>query len=225
MRSNKEGVNLFETPMNSSSELSVVLVDDQRAVRELLSGYLEREQCGCQVTGDARTGVEGLEQINALHPAIVIMDVFMPDMPIMEFLKQLRESEADASVIAFCRWINEETAVNLISSHVRGIVMKDQPLENLRAAIVAVTNGACYLPASLEAAICRGRQSASTLTEREAIALRLIAEGFATKQVGDHMNISVKTAEKYRERIMAKLRLHDVVSLTRYAIRHGFASL
>jgi DNA-binding NarL/FixJ family response regulator len=209
--------------MNSSSDLSVVLVDDQRAVCELLSGYLARD--GCQVVGEARTGQDGLEKIVSLLPQIVIIDVVLPDMPVMEFLKRLRESAVNTSVIAFCRWINEDAAINLISSHVRGIVMKDQPLDALRAAMSAVSNGACYLPAALEAAICRGRQTGTTLTEREATALRLIAEGFATKQVGDHMNISVKTAEKYRERIMAKLRLHDVVSLTRYAIRHGFATL
>lgn len=210
--------------MSFPSELKVVLVDDQRAVCDLLSAYLMRES-GCSMVGATRTGVEGLEKVVEINASIVIIDVFMPDMPIMEFLRRLRESAVNASVITFCRWISEETAINLISSHVRGIVMKDQPLDSLKAAISAVSNGACYLPAALESAICRGRNTATMLTDREATALRLIAEGFATKQVGDQMNISVKTAEKYRERIMTKLRLHDVVSLTRYAIRHGFATL
>lgn len=211
--------------MNATLPIDVMLVDDQRAVRELLSLYLGRETSGCRVVAEARSGEDALEKLALIRPEIIIADVFLPDMTTFEFLRRLREIDEHVMVIAFCRWISEETAINLLAARVRGIVVKDQSVDNLLAAITAVRNGACYLPASLEAAITRGKQSSTSLTEREATALRLIAEGFPTKQVGDQMNISVKTAEKYRERIMAKLRLHDAVSLTRYAIRHGFATL
>lgn len=211
--------------MNTLSDAKVMLVDDQSAVRELLGLYLAREESGFQVVGNARTAAEALEQIASFRPSIIIVDVFLPDMPALEFISRIREIDESVAVIGFCRWISEDTAKSLIGMGVRGIVVKDQSLDNLLSAIRVIRSGGCYIPAALEACVLRGRQSANALTEREATALRLIAEGFATKQMGDQMNISVKTAEKYRERIMSKLRLHDVVSLTRYAIRHGFATL
>lgn len=210
---------------NPSGPASVLLVDDQQAVRELLNAYLKQNNEECNVVAIARTGGEALNHVSALRPKLVITDIILPDLSILECLKKMHDISEQTKVIAFCRWINEEAALNLATAGVRGIVLKDQSLDHLQAAVRAVLNGACYFPDSLEAILCLGRHSSHVLTERESTALRLIAEGYATKQVGDQMQISVKTAEKYRERIMAKLKLHDVVSLTRYAIRHGFATL
>ena len=211
--------------MKTLVETNVMLVDDQRSVRELLSIYLKGERPAFQIREEAKNGQEALEQMAVSHPSIIIADVFLPDMPALDFLGQARQIDPDTAIIAFCRWINKDMAVSLIGAGVRGVVLKDQSLDSLLAAISVVQSGGCYMPAAFQAFVMGGRQASNSLTEREATALRLIAEGLATKQMGDRMNISVKTAEKYRERIMSKLRLHDVVSLTRYAIRHGFATL
>lgn len=215
---------MYTTKQNQALA-STVLVDDQHAVRDLLSVYLSNGRANNEVVGLAGNGTEGLAKINELRPTLVIIDTVLPDMPILDFLKKAREADEHTLFIAFCRWVNEESAINLAAANVRGIVLKEQPLDHLQAAIRSVLGGACYFPSALEKAIWQGKQPGHTLTERESTALRLIAEGYATKQVGDRMNISVKTAEKYRERIMAKLKVHDVVSLTRYAIRNGFATL
>jgi DNA-binding NarL/FixJ family response regulator len=68
-------------------------------------------------------------------------------------------------------------------------------------------------------------KQSSPLTAREQSVLRLVAEGFSTKEIASALELSVKTIEKFRERIMAKLGLHDAVKLTRYAIRTGISSL
>ena len=81
-----------------------------------------------------------------------------------------------------------------------------------------------YFSPVIEEARRLGKVGQGPLTEREIAALRLIAEGHSTKEMASALEISVKTAEKYRERIMRKLDLHDAVQLTHFAIRRGLVA-
>ena len=210
---------------NTPAVKKIFLIDDQVSVRELLRLFISQCMPGCEVAGEARTAAEAHPLMEATHPSVVIADVFLPDMAAVPFFSGLHEHHPATRLVAFCRWIEPTIARRLISAGVNGIALKEESLENLRTAIHAVLQGGCYMPAALEQSLYAQLQGQKYLTPRETEVLQLIAEGFATKEVGDKLSISVKTAEKYREKIMAKLGLHDVVHLTRYAIRHGIAVL
>ena len=159
------------------------------------------------------------------RPDLIVADVFLPDMAAVPFFDGLHQHHPNSRLVAFCRWIEPSIAHRLLLAGVNGIALKEERLDHLRMAIRAVLSGGCYVPASLEQSLYAQLQGQRHLTERETEVLQLIAEGFATKEVGDKLSISVKTAEKHREKIMTKLGMHDVVQLTRYAIRHGIAAL
>lgn len=209
----------------TSNQKKVFLIDDQISVRELLQLFISQSMPECVVAGEARTAAEGLPALKAVRPDVVIGDVFLPDVAAVPFFAGLHENFPTTRLVAFCRWIDPAMARRLLSVGVNGFALKEERLARLRDAILAVLNGGCYVPESLEASLYAQLQGQKHLTDRETEVLQLIAEGFATKEVGDKLSISVKTAEKYREKIMAKLGVHDVVHLTRYAIRHGLAAL
>ena len=210
---------------NTPALKKVFLIDDQVSVRELLRLFISQCLPECQVAGEASTAAEAHLALGDLHPDVVIADVFLPDMAAVPFFTAMHEYHPAARMVAFCRWIEPPIARRLISVGVNGIALKDERLDNLRTAIRAVLSGGCYVPAALEQSLYAQLQGQKHLTDRETQVIQLIAEGFATKEVGDKLSISVKTAEKYREKSMAKLGVHDVVHLTRYAIRHGLAAL
>jgi DNA-binding NarL/FixJ family response regulator len=155
----------------------------------------------------------------------VVADVFFHDLSATDFLESCRKDLPHTRLVAFCRWGDTGVARKLIGAGASAVVAKDDSLGVLQIALSAVLGGGYYLAPSVEAALYRDRDEGAALTNRELLVLRLIAEGCPTKEVGSKLEISVKTAEKYRERIMHKLHLHDAVALTRYAIRHGIAAL
>lgn len=204
---------------------TLVLADDQIAVRELLKEYLEFKMPDCRVVGEASAGREALELMARTQPSAIVADVFFQDLAPLDFLDNCRASFSGIRIIAFCRWGQITMARKLIAAGAHGIVAKGDSIEVLQSAILAVLQGGYYLAPAIEEALYQEKREGAGLTDRELSVLKLIAEGCPTKEVGTKLEISTKTAEKYRERIMQKLHLHDVVSLTRYAIRNGLAAL
>ena len=208
-----------------SSARKVFLADDQLAIRELVKIFLTQRAPECAVVGEASSGNEALTALSEIRPEVVIADVFFHDVSAADFLEGCRAHLPKVRLVAFCRWGDPVVARKLLAAGASAVVAKDDSLDILQIALTAVLGGGYYLAPSVEAALHRDREEGASLTDRELLVLRLIAEGCPTKEVGSKLEISVKTAEKYRERIMQKLHLHDVVALTRYAIRHGIAAL
>ena len=210
---------------SSPSSRKVFLADDQIAIRELVKLFLTHHMPECEVAGEASSATEAIARMQLVQPEVVVADVFFHDLSAVDFLESCRARLPQARLVAFCRWGDTGVARKLLAAGANAVVAKDDSLEILRIAISAVLGGGYFLAPSVEAALYRDRDEGAALTDRELLVLRLIAEGCQTKEVGSKLEISVKTAEKYRERIMQKLHVHDVVSLTRYAIRNGIAAL
>lgn len=210
--------------MPSSPETKrVLLLDDQCGVRDLLRAFLTSRRC-YEIIGEVEAGKAALSVCFEHKPDLVILDLVLTDIAPSQLISRIREISPAIRVLAFSRWIHANLAQEVISAGAHGLILKASRLEVLRTAINVVCAGGCYYDPSVEAFLTNGH-SRINLTDRETLVLRLIAEGFATKQIGSMMAISVKTAEKYRERIMCKLNVHDAVNLTRYAIRNGLATL
>jgi DNA-binding NarL/FixJ family response regulator len=210
---------------SSSTPRKVFLADDQIAIRQLVKIFLTQHMPDCEVVGEASSATEALARMQLVQPEVVVADVFFHDLSAVDFLEKCRAMASPSRMVVFCRWGDTGVARKLLAAGANAVVAKDDSLEILQIALSAVLGGGYYLAPSVEAALYRDRDEGAALTDRELLVLRLIAEGCQTKEVGSKLEISVKTAEKYRERIMQKLRVHDVVSLTRYAIRHGIAAL
>lgn len=217
----------MKTPASSPGPTrpSILLVDDHRSASNLLASYLTDHPCGYRVVGECRSGEEALRVCSEKSPELVILEPSAGETAPRELVLRLRELENAPRILAFSRWSHPDFSHSLVASGVHGLVFKEEPLDRLAHAIGSVLGGGFYFSPAVEMPLSQGRPGRPSLTPREEQALCLIAKGFSTKEMADQLGISVKTAEKYRERMMSKLNLHDAVSLTHYAIRNGLVSL
>jgi DNA-binding NarL/FixJ family response regulator len=162
------------------------------------------------------------------------MDVSLPNLNGIEATRQILADYPEMKIIVFSTHIERYQILNMLKAGAHGYLLKDCTFEELAKAIRLVMANKTYLsPGMAEVVVKDYVQSGpppdqtgfSQLTAREREVLQLVAEGKSTKQIAELMQISIKTAETYRQRIMQKLRTNSVADLTKYALREGLTSL
>lgn len=217
--------------MIDTSQISVLLAEDHTIVREGLRALLSADG-GFALVGEARTGSEAVKLAARLRPDVILMDIAMPVLNGLEATRQILAADPTARVIVLSAHSDDEYVERMRAAGVAGFLEKQTSAEVLTKAIREVSAGRSYYSPSIAkrldalAAASSDRKGALTgpatrLTSRESEVLQLIAEGSANKQIAATLGISIKTVEKHRQRLMDKLELHDIASLTRYAISRG----
>jgi DNA-binding NarL/FixJ family response regulator len=211
-------------------KISVLLVDDHAVVRQGLRALIECET-DLEVVGEAADGREAIAQARAASPEVVLMDVSMPVLNGVEATRQILRILPETRVLALTSYGDEDSVTQMSQAGAMGYVTKQTAANDLLRAIREVRRGnAFYSPAiakrlreQAQAAATRGHSAkrSGELTLRESQVLQLIAEGFSNKEIAAELKISVKTVEKHRQSVMNKLNIHEVASLTRYAISKG----
>jgi DNA-binding NarL/FixJ family response regulator len=214
--------------------VTILIAEDHRILREGLSQLLAL-QPGFRVVAEADTGRQAVEQACALSPTLVIMDVGLPDLNGVEATRRIRqECAVPPKIIALTARADRKTALEMLQAGAWGYVLKDAPFDELLQAIQLVLRGTHYLcPAVADLLLTdflagpgeTPGNPASTLTSREREVVQLLAEGQSTKEIAHTLHLSPATVESYRKSIMAKLDLHTVAELTKYAIREGLTNL
>lgn len=205
----------------------VIIIEDQTAVREMLELILERQE-GFTIVGSAGDGHAGLELCKNEQPDLVVLDIMLPGLHGVELLRRLRKISSESRVLVFSGHQNADLVQEAVQAGAHGFVEKTAALTELEKGFVTVANGGSYfgpeVAALLREAILNPKKTGSglqNLTAREREVLKLIAESNSTRQIAEILEISVKTADNHRTNLMRKLGIHDVVSLTRYAIQMG----
>jgi DNA-binding NarL/FixJ family response regulator len=209
----------------------VLLADDHALVRAGIRSLLEKIS-GIEVVGEASNGREALELIKTQLPDLVLMDIAMRDLGGLETLPRITKNFAGVKVVILSAHSNEEYVIRALRSGAAGYMLKDAATMELELAISAVAQGQTYLSPSISRTVIDSYLervgSASSpieqLTSRQREVLQLIAEGKNTKEIAATLGISVKTVEAHRLQLMARLDIHDVPGLVRYAIRAGLVS-
>lgn len=206
----------------------VVIIEDQTAVREMVAQIIRMEP-GFEVVAESGDGHGATELCLEENPDFVILDVMLPGLNGTEVLRRFSRQLKKTRVLIFSGYQDPALLRDLLEAGAHGFVSKAAPLSELRKGIHVVANGGSYFGPEI-AGILReamanptagGRSPLDVLTAREREILQLIAESYSTKEIASKLKISVKTAENHRTNLMKKLDLHDVASLTRYAIEHG----
>ena len=205
----------------------LVVIDDHRAVRELLTSSLSRPGAPYEVVAEGGTGQEAVDLCMRHAPDLLVLDVVLPGFNGVEVLSRLRRRVRGLRVVFFSGCTQEQLIAQAIALGADAYVLKTQPLQTLLEAIDKVRRGGKYFDPTLiqtnpRMAILPGWQ---ILTARELQVARLVAEGKSTKEAAAVLGVSVKTLDKHRSSMMQKLNLHDAVSVTRYAIIAGLTSL
>ena len=204
--------------------LRVLLADDHDVVRQGFRALLERE--GVEVVGEAANGREAVRLAEALDPDVAVLDLSMPGLNGLDAARTILQSRPKLGVVLLTMHTEEQHIVAALRAGVRGYVVKTQAADALTHAIRQVAEGFTYLSPSVTQLVVNaylaGREApANPLTPRECEVLQLVAEGRTTKEIATLLDLTVKTAESYRARIMEKLDIHDTAGLVRYAIRRG----
>jgi NarL family two-component system response regulator LiaR len=211
-------------------KIRVVVADDHALIRSGLRRLLERV-ADVEVVGEASDGRQALEVVSEQQPDVVLMDVAMPTMNGVDATSRISVEVPATRVIALSGHSEQRLVRDMLAAGARGYVPKNSTPEELVLAIRRVAEGQSYL--SGEAAnvlvhdyVLRVRQNEGPLlTMREREVLQLLAEGHNAKAIAKRLGVSIKTVESHRSRIMAKLDLHSVAELTKYAIREGITAL
>jgi two-component system response regulator NreC len=211
-----------------SDPIRVLLADDHTVLRAGLRALLDREP-DMQVVGEAATGEEAVERVEALRPDVVVMDLSMPGAGGLEATRRVSALGYETRVLVLTVHAEEEYLLPVLEAGGSGYVTKTSADEDLTEAIRTVARGDVFLYPSAATLLLRGfnaksekgRDPVERLTDREREVLALTVEGFSSSEIGKKLFISPKTVDTYRARIMEKLDLHHRSELVRFALQTG----
>jgi len=211
--------------------ITVLLAEDHQIVREGFRSLLKHER-EIEVVGEAETGRQAVQLTRKLRPAVVVMDIAMPLLNGLEATRQIRKAVPDTRVLILSAHSDDSYVQQMTSLGAAGFLLKQTSSHVLAAAIREVSKGSTFFSRSIAKRL-HGRDQKSLprkgqlkkkinrLSSREVEVLQLIAEGHSNKQVAVELGVSFKTIDKHRQHLMAKLNIHDIAGLTRYAISAG----
>ncbi len=208
--------------------MRVLIADDHTMVRESLISLLQADR-EVQVVAQAADGVEALEKALHTRPDIVVIDLSMPRLNGIEVVRRLRESLPDTKVLVLTMHEEDEYVLQAVRVGASGYMVKDSAASELLAAVRALHEGRGYFGPQASRTLAQQLQHPERmpedpygrLTAREREVFHLIAEGMTTKEIARRLDISVKTGENHRGRVLDKLDLRNTAELVRYALRKG----
>jgi DNA-binding NarL/FixJ family response regulator len=213
-----------------SRSITVFVADDHAVMREGLAQVLE-SHADIEVVGSADNGRDAVALVAKLDPDVVIMDISMPDMNGIEAARQIRESAPDSRVVILSMHSTAEHVFHALEAGARGYILKETAGQDIVSAVRIVYAGRRFLSpdvADIVADQLASRPHVSpieSLSKREREILQLVAEGCSSTRIGRKLNLSSKTVDTYRSRLMQKLQLSDVAALVKFAIQHGLTTL
>jgi len=217
--------------MKSKNAITVILAEDHLMVREGLRSLLSKED-DIIVIAETNSGHQTVERAIDLRPAVVVMDVAMPQLNGLEAARQILKQAPDTKILILSAHSDDAYVEIALELGAAGYLIKQAAFQTLTGAIRDVCSGKKIFSPDIAERLAKrhrktldrkgvARESKTTLTSRETEVLQQIAEGYANKQIAAALGISIKTVEKHRSSLMRKLNIHETASLTRYAIQSG----
>lgn len=213
--------------------IRIILADDHTIVREGIRSLLDKED-DIEIIAEATDGRAAVELTTNLNPDVVVIDLAMPNMSGIEATQKICNKLTDVKVVVLSMHSDKRFISRALKAGARGYMLKDCAAEELIRAIRAVIANEIYLSPKIASSVVEGYLNhistissgpLSMLTSREREILQLVAEGKNTRDISTILELSVKTVETHRQRIMFKLNIDSIAGLTKYAISEGLASM
>jgi len=210
--------------------IRVFLVDDHRIFLEGLVRLIQ-DHPFVKIIGTAGNGRAALKEIRSLQPDVVLMDISMPHLNGLEATRIITGASPKTKVLILSMHESEAFLRRVLEAGAIGYLLKDSTADELFLAIEEVHKGNSYLSPSLARKLIndyiesrkrgRGKDTEPLLTGKEREVLQLLAEGNSNQAIANSLDLSPKTVETHRKKIMKKLNLRNITDLVRYAIRMG----
>ena len=219
--------------MRSMKKITVVIADDHAVVREGL-GLLLNAMDDIEVVGEAENGHRAVGETKRLRPNLVIMDIAMPLLNGVDAARKIALEVPGTKVLILSSYSDDQCIQKSIAAGVAGYLMKESAANDLLRAVREVCSGNAFFSPPIAKRLLKqstnndlpSRSMAPpALTFPQMEVVQFIAEGYSSKQMADLLAVSVKTIEKHRQAAMNKLDIHEIATLTRYAISSGAVEL
>ena len=212
------------------NKITVLISDDHPVVRAGLRVLLEAAG-DMQVVGEAENGEQAVQRTKRLRPDVVLLDLAMPLLNGVEAARQITTEVSSSKVLMLSMYTDEQQVQQAMDAGATGYLSKQAAGNDLLRAVRKTREGIAFFSPPLSNGVrprangaLNGHSSpvpAAVLSVRQAQVLQLIAEGYLTREIASSLRISRKTAEKHRQALMDKLDIHEIASLTRYAVSSG----
>jgi len=204
-----------------------LLIEDQRLFRSLLVSHLT-EQADFEVVGQASDGQEGWELYQAHQPDLILLDIVIPKIDGFELGRRILATNGNANILAITSQMDSRTTHRISEIGFKGYVEKEQPIEVLQDAMLTVAEGGFYftrlvrenrykLPTDFAAV-------QKVLSPREQAILAAVASGKTSQIIAQDFDLSRRTVENHRYRIMKKLNLQTTSEIVKFALKHSLVS-
>jgi len=215
-------------------KIKVLIVDDHIIVRDGICSLLALAG-DMEIVGEAANGREGLEMVGKSLPDVVLMDIAMPIMGGLEAIRRIRKEFSDTKILVLTQYDDRDHVFPAIQAGANGFVSKTAASSELTSGIRSVFAGESYLSPSIAKLFVEDYQQVALtedkidpyeqLTDRERDILKLVVEGYKTRQIAEMLTITPKTVEGHKTSLMRKLGMHNKVELVKYALRRGIISV
>jgi two-component system response regulator NreC len=208
--------------------INVVVADDHDIVRQGLVSIIDNAD-DCRVVAQACDGVEALSLLEQLQPDVLVVDISMPKLNGLEVVRKASQLHKSCQLLVLTMHEEEEYVVHMVRAGASGYLVKSSASQHLLSAIRHLAAGKSYYGQFASQVLAEQYLNPNenltdpykNLTEREREVFHLVISGASTKDIARLLDISVKTAENHRGKVLEKLNMHNSVELVRYAAKKG----
>jgi DNA-binding NarL/FixJ family response regulator len=215
--------------MVKTEKPKIIIVDDHVMFRDGLKSLIEQQNIG-DVIAEAENGKKFLEIIEKQKPDLVLMDIEMPEMNGLEATECVLQKYPDLRVLVLSMFGDEDYYIRLINAGAKGFILKTSGKHELENGIREVASGESHFSNELLRRIIFNvgknksakNQTGSDLefTERELEVLKLLCNGLSNAEIADQLNLSVKTIETHRSKLLLKTGIKNSISLVLFALKN-----
>jgi DNA-binding NarL/FixJ family response regulator len=205
---------------------NILIVDDHPMMRDGLAQLIDHEP-DLAAASQADTAAQALQSISSSRPDLLLLDISLPDKNGLELIKDVQTLDPALPILVVSMHDESLYAERVLRAGGRGYIMKQEGGKKLMLAIRQVLSGRIYVSEKISAKIIEtfsghradSRSAVEALSDREFEVFQLLGQGQGTRQIANHLHLSIKTVEVHRANIRKKLELPSGGELVRYAIR------
>jgi DNA-binding NarL/FixJ family response regulator len=206
------------------NQIRVLIVEDHHFFRSGLSQWLNQQK-GVMCCGEAASVQEARQAVGQLLPDVILMDLRLGDGEGLDLIAEISQDYPGIRIIALSQFDEDIFAHRALQAGARGYLMKSEATESVMTAIQQVVSGGIHLSSRMEAKLLSNifpdpasrAPNMARLSNRELQVFQLLGTGMTTTEIAQHLKLSHKTIETYREHLKQKLNLPDALSLVRSA--------